>query len=314
VLTCAGAFDPSSLSLTAKDDPNCANEKLDFTNSGPVTLMCDDEVTVNYNVTDSCDNQDECEVTVTVKSPDPVCKIEKDGKPIENVPFATCASIESLPLPTITDVCGYNGITTSDANILNTLTCKASAPVKSVFYNFSYTRDIDGLCPAGTSCGYNVSITCNNDTAFGYVQPVTDKIIPYGNRQLKLDSNWGWGSYYHELSTDMTGEYEYKMYARASDEDPKPVNGKYVGSVMVNPVGGNYTMQGCKSASLTDIHVEISQPSKSYGIDDKGKKISGAYPVPGSSTLFCRPLRPPGKLSIQQPSCCCCCRCCCRCC
>jgi hypothetical protein len=297
-LQCAGEFDPSSLNLTANDDSDCDNDIV-YSDSGSVSVTCQENKTVTYTATDSCGNSNECEATVKVESPDPVCEVEdEEGDTVEEVMVATCTADwqESLPTPMITDVCDYEGTTVSNMDILNTLTCNRDDPVKSVFYSFNYTRTSED-CPGEVSCGYDVSIDCKEDTAFGFVEPVEGEIITYGNKEKKLDANWGWGSYYPSLPL---GEFVYDMYAGASDEKVPPGVGVYVGSVTVNPAAGTYTVAQCSSVSVgsSDFHVEISKPSKDYGISPKTGKPKGAYQV--GEDLFCKPLRPPGQFEIQE--------------
>jgi hypothetical protein len=277
---CSGDFNTAEVKAT--DDCNKVTYEVEVDGEDVegtiVAVTCNEEKKVTVMPKDECNNPgDVCEVTVKAITPDPVCKT-----PISGV-SATC-NID--PTKIVDDSCGPGKVTPQPGSG----TCVN--PPTTIYFDYERTSEGSEKCRGKITCPVPVSIKCQEDTAFG--KTYNAAAFAYGNRQLGLDSSWGWGSYYASLPPDGEIGIEYKMYAGDSggNADPKVEQApdeKYVGSVYVKPVAGTVTAKVCSSAAtITDFHLEISQPSPEY---------VGGYHVGGG--LYCRPLRPPGHFAVQ---------------
>jgi hypothetical protein len=277
--TCQSTFDASSLS--AKDEP--CNDDVDIEGPASVTATCNQTMTALYLPVDQCDNEGTaCEVTVSATTPAPVCESSNA------IAIATCDANwqTTLPDPVVQEFCGYSGSIELETD-LSMLDLNCANP--SATLDFLYTRDSDD-CSDETPCSYDVSISCQDDTAYGYLPTNEDAggWKTYNNTAVFDKVSWAWGTYFYAAQNE---EFEFKMYAGAAKEEIPP--GVYVGSVYVNPVAGTFRTEICSSSTfIKGFHVEISKPTT--------HTKNNPYQVESDPDLFCKSLRPPGQFEIQN--------------
>lgn len=257
-------------------------------------------------VMDECMESDTCTETFKTVTPPPECEVDT---PTVTPPEPICRkgdwqnNLPPLPTPTFTDQCydvseGTITPSVSGTNALCPQENQGGGDV-SIQYSFEYSRDEAESCVDSTSCGYDVTVQCSDDTAYGYRQQGEDAGTLYKNKEDGISSRWAWGEYFPNGAPNE--DLNYDMYGGCPSEDPLNAQCTFLGTITVHPLTGDVTAYPCSYTNFNSgqfgterPHVEISAPSADYCTKPNGQ-AANAYQIPGTD-LCCRDIGVPGQM------------------